>query len=184
MTDKAGDEIIDKAFDAVTSDMKQRNIVTQKEFQKFQPLFDNSIRIDNTIDQTEIERLLEEFKARFIVNLPIIVTTNDGKSILEERPPWFLQIPSLNKHVPQSGELITAFDNIMTNPSQPIQKKMKISGVLHQALEHSINEDEGYRKNKERAMELTDKHDMKNEKKEEKITTEEPKSITEGMKWE
>ena len=159
------------------NDMKNKNIITRSEFSRYLPLFDSRIISNNEYQEEELKRLIEEYRLRFNLHLPITIISDDRKTIIETRPPMFIQIPSLNRNIKKASELVSTYSNIMTNDAQPKAKKQALGEVLHQAVHMSIENDKKYKNDKSTAVNMMDKKKGTSE-----VT--ENKKVTEGFKWE
>lgn len=159
------------------NDMKNKNIITRSEFSRYLPLFDNRIISNNEYQEEELKKLIEEYRLRFNLHLPITIISDDRKTVIETRPPMFIQIPSLNRNIKKASELVSTYNNIMTNDAQPKAKKQAIGEVLHQAVHMSIENDKKYKDDKSKAVNMMD-----NKQGSTQPVTE--KKVTEGFEWE
>ena len=138
------------------------NTVKISEFQKFAPLFDNSIRQVSYDKQAEALRLMEEYKQRFSLYHPIVITDESGNT-LQVLPPMFVQCPLINQSVPKSGEMMQTFANITMSSSQPEAKKLQISAVVRDAGVHATQTDPKFAQRQAVAASLAEKFDKLNE---------------------
>lgn len=170
------DEEQSKILEMMNSDITNKNMVTQSEFAQYLPLFDNRIRIGNVYDEQTLKNLIEKYRMRFNLHHPITIVSDDKSKVIDTRPPMFIQIPSLNNHIQKASELITTYNNIMSNDSQPKNKKTAVGEVLHKAVSISIEKDKSYQNSKEKAMHIVDKNEMH--------VPEPTSKITSGLKWD
>lgn len=173
---RSRDEEQNKIADLMNSDIQNKNIVTQSEFAQYLPLFDNRIRIGNTYDEPTLKNLIERYRMRFNLHHAITIISDDRSRIVDTRPPMFIQIPALNNHIQKASELITTYNNIMSNDSQPKNKKIAVGEVLQKAINISIDKDPKYQENKKTAMGIMSKTDIP--------ATEPTSKITSGLQWD
>lgn len=165
---------VDRAFDVMKNDMMSKNVVREEEFSEYLPLFDTSIQSNNHYPQEYLLNLIEKFKVRFIVNLPIEIVNAKGE-VLKTIPPTFISIPAMNKVLKNPGELITAYERVMYNDAQPSHKKDAMNATLSKAVGLTLENDKGFKKSTEKVLEMTKSFD--------KEKSPDSNGITGGMEW-
>lgn len=169
----------ERAYEAMQKDMVKRNVVSEAEFERYLPLFSTSIHDDNQFSHEYLLNLMEEYKNRFILTLPINIVgvINGEEQVIRTIAPTFIHIPSINKTIKRSTELVAAHANINVSKDQPQLKKDAINDAYRKAVNLTLENAPAYQKSKEVSMKLTEPQKAST------VKVEEASGKTDDMEW-
>lgn len=158
-----------------------KNCMTESEFGRYAPLFQQEIRKGNEHELRESVELLEDYKQRVSLQHPVVVVEDhDSSKVVAVLPPVLVEAPSINKIIGKSTELVATFVSVSNSDSQPEHKKQHVNQLLQAAANVTLKNDPGFQERKDKAAALVNRFEEPSKKDEPPPAP----TVTKNMKWE
>ena len=128
------DSVADRAIAILNSAKRERNTISEIEFERYRPIFRYSGR--DEIGNDRYDELTQEWMARFDAFTPIYVVDDDTRELVMTLPPMFNKTNVVNL-VPNGGDIAAGFINACNMEDEFDRKKAMWSSYFQQAIHYA-----------------------------------------------